>query len=77
CGGKFTPVSLRAACGGLQPRSAVIFIGPEGDFTVDEVGLAVEGGFIPVSLGDSVLRAETAAVAAAAFIKLYFQDEKR
>jgi len=77
CKGKFTPVSLRAACGGLQPGSAAIFIGPEGDFTVDEVKLAVEGGFVPVSLGDSVLRAETAAVAAAAFIKLYFQDEKR
>lgn len=48
-----------------EPGSdAVILIGPEGDFSKDEVKMAVEKGFQPVSLGKSRLRTETAAVAA-------------
>lgn len=39
-------------------------IGPEGDFSIDEVRLAMEHGCIPVSLGTSRLRTETAALAA-------------
>lgn len=42
----------------------LILIGPEGDFSKEEVDLALKNGFIPVSLGDSRLRTETAAVAA-------------
>ena len=45
-----------------------VLIGPEGDFSPEEVTAAVAAGFIPVHLGDSRLRTETAAVAAAAFI---------
>jgi 16S rRNA (uracil1498-N3)-methyltransferase len=45
-------------------RSAMILIGPEGDFSVDEVNFATAHGFIPVSLGSSRLRTETAAVVA-------------
>ncbi|MCX5710314.1 MAG: RsmE family RNA methyltransferase [Candidatus Omnitrophica bacterium] len=51
-------------------RNILIFIGPEGDFTADEINLARKNGFIPVSLGTSVLRVETAAVAVASFINL-------
>lgn len=40
----------------------VIMIGPEGDFSPDEVSLAVEHGFLPVTFGDSRLRTETAAL---------------
>jgi 16S rRNA (uracil1498-N3)-methyltransferase len=39
-------------------------IGPEGDFTLQEVEAAVNNNFIPISLGDSRLRTETAALEA-------------
>lgn len=42
----------------------MILIGPEGDFSREEVEMALRNGFVPVSLGDSRLRTETAAVAA-------------
>lgn len=41
-----------------------ILIGPEGDFSPEEIGLALERGWHPVSLGDSRLRTETAALVA-------------
>lgn len=43
----------------------VILIGPEGDFTSEEVAQAIAAGFRPISLGDCRLRTETAALAAA------------
>ncbi len=43
---------------------AVILIGPEGDFSSEEISYATEHGFIPVHLGKSRLRTETAGVAA-------------
>ena len=47
----------------LQPGGdAVVLIGPEGDFSSDEIALALEKGFVPVSLGPSRLRTETAAL---------------
>jgi 16S rRNA (uracil1498-N3)-methyltransferase len=45
-------------------RDTLILIGPEGDFSKEEVKLAMESGFTPVSLGSSRLRTETAIVAA-------------
>ncbi len=44
--------------------SQLILIGPEGDFTEDEIKLALQFNFIAVELGENRLRAETAAVAA-------------
>jgi len=49
----------------------LVLIGPEGDFSEREVSLAIAAGFIPVTLGDLVLRVDTAAIAAASFIRLY------
>lgn len=47
----------------LQPNNdAVVLIGPEGDFSEEEISLALECGFQPVSLGPSRLRTETAAL---------------
>lgn len=47
----------------LKPGcDAVMLIGPEGDFSNDEIALALEKGFIPVSLGPNRLRTETAAL---------------
>ena len=43
-------------------RDAVVLIGPEGDFSQEEIRLALESGFLPVSLGPSRLRTETAAL---------------
>ena len=47
---------------GRRPGSALILIGPEGDFTPAEASSAKRAGCIPVSLGPIVLRAETAAI---------------
>jgi 16S rRNA (uracil1498-N3)-methyltransferase len=46
-------------------KDCLVLIGPEGDFTMDEIQLAIEKGFIPVSLGNTRLRTETAAITAA------------
>ncbi|MFH1779504.1 MAG: 16S rRNA (uracil(1498)-N(3))-methyltransferase [Candidatus Omnitrophota bacterium] len=45
-------------------KSAILFIGPEGDFTEDEINIAKSKGVKPVSLGREVLRSETAAISA-------------
>lgn len=49
---------------------AMILIGPEGDFSKEEINLAVQNGFVPVSLGKSRLRTETAALVACHTINL-------
>lgn len=41
-------------------KSFTILIGPEGDFTKDEIALALSSTYLPVALGDSRLRTETA-----------------
>jgi 16S rRNA (uracil1498-N3)-methyltransferase len=45
-------------------KNVLILIGPEGDFDPSEIALALKNGFIPVSLGESRLRTETAGVVA-------------
>ena len=45
-------------------EDATVLIGPEGDFSPEEVALAVKAGYRPVSLGSSRLRTETAALVA-------------
>jgi len=47
-----------------QGRSILILIGPEGDFSENEIKLAIEQNFKPISLGNSRLRTETAALVA-------------
>lgn len=53
-------------------RDISILIGPEGDFSSKEVALALESGWIPVHLGESRLRTETAALMAVAVVYLEF-----
>ena len=49
----------------IQPNSDIlILIGPEGDFSANEIKLAVASGFKPVTLGNTRLRTETAAIVA-------------
>ncbi|MDR2533193.1 MAG: 16S rRNA (uracil(1498)-N(3))-methyltransferase [Tannerellaceae bacterium] len=47
-----------------RPADTLILIGPEGDFSPEEIVMALKAGFAPVSLGPSRLRTETAGLAA-------------
>ena len=47
---------------GRAPTKAVWLIGPEGDFTPEEMSASLAAGFAPVTLGPLVLRCDTAAV---------------
>lgn len=53
-----------------------VVVGPEGGFTDAEKDLAEEAGWIPVSLGPRILRAETAAVFAAGLLAQFADNEK-
>ena len=59
---------VAAALAGDRPAEVHIFIGPEGDFTAAEYEAAFAAGWIPVTLAKTVLRVETAAVAALAVL---------
>lgn len=53
------------------PKSVLAFIGPEGGFTDEEKTMLQQAGCMPVSLGKSILRIETAAIAFAAAHNLF------
>ena len=55
-------------------RKVLELIGPEGGFTPDEVQMALEGGFVCVSLGPRILKADTAVVAVCAVLQYAFGD---
>jgi len=55
-----------------KPVNVLIFIGPEGDFSVQEVESAVSKGCISVSLGELVLRVDTAVIAVVSHLKLSY-----
>ena len=63
--------SIKEVLAGYEGNEIVILIGPEGDFSKAEADLALANGFIPVHLGDSRLRTETAALAAVSAV--YFR----
>ncbi|MCU0375452.1 MAG: 16S rRNA (uracil(1498)-N(3))-methyltransferase [Chitinophagaceae bacterium] len=63
--------AARAPLARLAPcitGSSLLLIGPEGDFTSDEVNLALQQGFAEVSLGQTRLRTETAGIAGAVML---------
>jgi 16S rRNA (uracil1498-N3)-methyltransferase len=61
--------SLRDLLSTNQPiNQSTILIGPEGDFTKEEIALALQNNFTPVALGDTRLRTETAALVAATLL---------
>ena len=64
--------SIKEVLAGYEGRDIVILIGPEGDFSRTEAELALAHGFIPVHLGDSRLRTETAALTAVSAV--YFHN---
>ena len=53
-----------------QGGSSLVLVGPEGDFSIDEVRMAAEAGFVSVDLGKSRLRTETAGLAAVMMMQL-------
>lgn len=56
--------SIKEVLHTFEGSDIVVLIGPEGDFSHEEAELAIANGFIPVHLGDSRLRTETAALTA-------------
>jgi 16S rRNA (uracil1498-N3)-methyltransferase len=54
----------------IQQGGVIVAVGPEGGFTAEEVAAAEAAGWVRASLGRRVLRVETAAVAAAAWLAL-------
>ena len=63
--------SLAQVC--EKNTDTLILIGPEGDFSEEEVAMAIEQGFVPISLGESRLRTETAALVACHTVQLINQ----
>jgi 16S rRNA (uracil1498-N3)-methyltransferase len=57
---------LDALKAGTADRAVALSVGPEGGWTEDEVKSFRQAGWIPASLGNTILRAETAAIAATA-----------
>lgn len=55
-------------------ESVTLLIGPEGDFSPDETTAALAAGFIPVTLGDLVLRVETATMFCLSAIRFHYAE---
>ncbi|MGE0267229.1 MAG: 16S rRNA (uracil(1498)-N(3))-methyltransferase [Candidatus Omnitrophota bacterium] len=55
-----------------SPAAVSCLIGPEGDFTPQEYALAHTSGCLPVSLGQTILKVETAAITSVAITRLFF-----
>jgi 16S rRNA (uracil1498-N3)-methyltransferase len=61
----------KTALSGIKPaNNSLLLIGPEGDFTVQEITLALDKGFEPVSLGNTRLRTETAGIVGATLLSI-------
>ena len=68
-------VTLKQALGGhASGQPAALALGPEGGWTEDEVKLLAERGWKAASLGHRILRAETAAIAAAAVVAAELEE---
>ena len=70
--GDMRRISIQEALKAYDGNDITILIGPEGDFSPEEAHLAIDHGYIPVHLGASRLRTETAAVLAATAVYLAF-----
>jgi 16S rRNA (uracil1498-N3)-methyltransferase len=61
-------VTLGDALAGLPAGRIALAVGPEGGWTENEIGLFQDGGWTAATLGHTILRAETAAIAAVAVV---------
>ena len=66
-------ISIQEALRAYSGQDITVLIGPEGDFSPEEARLAIDNGYLPVHLGSSRLRTETAAVLAATAVYLAFE----
>lgn len=64
--------SIKEVLNGFSGSKITVLIGPEGDFSPEEASLAIANGYIPIHLGPSRLRTETAAVTAVEAVYLHF-----
>ncbi|MDR1879074.1 MAG: 16S rRNA (uracil(1498)-N(3))-methyltransferase [Bacteroidales bacterium] len=69
-----TPVLLQTVC--APKTDTYILIGPEGDFTAEEVRRAVDCGYVVVSLGEFRLRTETAAIHACSTVRIINDEQE-
>lgn len=67
-------LSAQGPASGPEALSVSLVVGPEGGWTVNEENLLREAGFEAVSMGHRILKAETAALAAAAMILHYWNE---
>ena len=70
--GETERISIQEALRAYEGSDVTVLIGPEGDFSPEEARLAIDHGYIPVHLGASRLRTETAAVLAATAVYLVY-----
>ena len=75
--GKGGAACLPVGRGGFEtyhPSKVYVMVGPEGGFTQEEVNLAKAEGFVPIKLGQRILRTETAAIALVGIIQYELGD---
>lgn len=60
--------SIRAVLENNDAKEVIVLIGPEGDFSREEADAAVAAGYVPVHIGASRLRTETAALASVSMV---------
>ena len=72
--GETLRTSIKAALSSFKGTNVTVLIGPEGDFSPEEARLALENGYIPIHLGASRLRTETAAVTAVESVYLHYME---
>ena len=71
---EFLPIAISETITGKHKiNKIVIFIGPVGGFSLSEILMAKDYGCNIVSLGDRVLKAETAAISSVSVIRYQFQ----
>jgi 16S rRNA (uracil1498-N3)-methyltransferase len=65
---------LKDALRRFTPQKIYVMVGPEGGFAEEEVSLAKERGFVPVKLGQRILRTETAAITLVGIVQYQLGD---
>lgn len=70
-------MSVRAALQGRKPKSVGFFVGPEGGFDTFEIEKAKQSNLVPVTLGNRIMRTETAGFAMLTCIMYEFDEMKR
>lgn len=70
--GEAEPLRRRMEMLAAPPQRCLVLIGPEGGWTEDEATAAQAAGFLPISLGPRILRAETASIAVLAALQMWW-----